>query len=205
MIDYVMASRDKLLEAFIEHLKLSLITFGIAILLAVCLSLLVLYHPKGNKVLIYSLSLLYAVPSFAFFTILIPLTGLGQLTAIIVLVSYAQYILVRSFLISLYEVPNMFVEVAEGLGMTRWQILWKVQLPLGQKGIFAGLRLTSSAIIAMSTIASIIHAGGLGDILFEGLRTTNRYELLWGILLTVILSVIFNFFIYLIELLCRIE
>ncbi|MFU1828064.1 ABC transporter permease subunit, partial [Enterococcus faecium] len=81
----------------------------------------------------------------------IPVTGLGTRTAIIALVIYAQYTLVRTFLAGLTQVDDSIVEAATGMGMTRWQILSKIQLPLAQSSIFAGLRLAASSMIAIAT------------------------------------------------------
>lgn len=75
----------------------------------------------------------------------------------------------------------------------------KIQLPLAQSSIFAGLRLAASSMIAIATIASTINAGGLGSILFDGLRTMSLPKLLWGIILTVALSLLVNLILYLVE------
>lgn len=80
-----------------------------------------------------------------------------------------------------------------------WQILTKIQLPLAQSSIFAGLLLAASSMIAIATIASTINAGGLGSILFDGLRIMSLPKLLWGIILTVALSLLVNFILYLVE------
>lgn len=91
------------------------------------------------------------------------------------------------------------LEAAIGMGMTKWQLLWKIQLPLAQSSVFAGIRLAASSIIAIATIASTINAGGLGTILFDGLRTMSMAKLLWGILLTVALSLLANLVLFLLE------
>ena len=145
------------------------------------------------------MSLLYAIPSFALFTLLIPLTGLGQRTAIVALVIYAQYTLVRNFLSGLTNVDSSILEAATGMGMTKWQVLTKIQLPLAQSSIFAGLRLATNSIIAIATIGATINAGGIGTILFDGLRTMSLVKLLWGIILAVGLSLLANLLFYLIE------
>lgn len=99
----------------------------------------------------------------------------------------------------LSQVDKHVIEAAKAMGMTKWQILLKVQFPLAQKSFFAGLRLASTAIIAIATIGAMINAGGLGVILFDGLRTMNLTKLLWGIILTVGLSLLTNLIIYLVE------
>ncbi|MGT2959586.1 ABC transporter permease [Streptococcus caballi] len=199
MIDYVKTSSDKLIQATIEHLEISLLALLIALVFASVLTICLLFNPKIRQSSVYLLSLLYAIPSFALFALLIPWTGLGRRTAIVVLVVYAQYMLVRTFLAGLTQVDQSVLEAAIGMGMTRWQLLWKIQLPLAQSSVFAGIRLAASSIIAIATIASTINAGGLGTILFDGLRTMSMAKLLWGILLTVALSLLANLVLYLLE------
>lgn len=199
MIDYLQSASDKLVTALIEHLEMTGLALFLASVLASLVTFCLLFQPKLRQTSIYVLSLFYAIPSFALFALLIPLTGLGRTTAILVLVVYAQYSLVRTFLAGLLQVDTSIIEAAKGMGMTGWQIFFKVQLPLAKSSIFAGLRLAASSIIAIATIGATINAGGLGTILFDGLRTMSLPKLLWGVLLTVGLSLLVNLILYLIE------
>ncbi|QGX45080.1 ABC transporter permease [Streptococcus equinus] len=199
MIDYFKGSSDKLITALIEHIELTSISLVFALIFAGLVTVLLLFYPKIRQASVYILSLLYAIPSFALFTLLIPLTGLGQRTAIVALVIYAQYTLVRNFLSGLTNVDSSILEAATGMGMTKWQVLTKIQLPLAQSSIFAGLRLATNSIIAIATIGATINAGGIGTILFDGLRTMSLVKLLWGIILAVGLSLLANLLFYLIE------
>lgn len=199
MFDYFERASDQLFEATLEHFLLSIEALGISLIIASLLTVFLLRFPKWRTFSVYTLSLIYAIPSFALFSILIPLTGLGRVTAICVLVVYAQYVLVRTFLTGLDKVDAGIVEAAQGMGMNFWQILFKVQIPLAKASLFSAIRLASISIVAIATIAATINAGGLGTILFEGLRTLSLVKLSWGILLTVGLSLLFNFLLYLIE------
>lgn len=199
MIDYFKGSSDKLITALIEHIELISISLVFALIFAGLVTVLLLFYPKIRQASVYILSLLYAIPSFALFTLLIPLTGLGQRTAIVALVIYAQYTLVRNFLSGLTNVDSSILEAATGMGMRKWQVLTKIQLPLAQSSIFAGLRLATNSIIAIATIGATINAGGIGTVLFDGLRTMSLVKLLWGIILAVGLSLLANLLFYLIE------
>ena len=137
-------------------------------------------------------SVIYSIPSLALFALLIPVTGLGKTSAIIVLVLYNQYLLLRNFLTGLREVDPAIVEAARGIGMSDWQVLTKVQVPLAKSALFAGIRLAVISTIGIGTIASAINAGGLGDLLFDGLRTMNTVKILWGSLLTAGLAILLN-------------
>lgn len=201
MLEYFQQSSDQLISATIEHLVLTLETLGISLILASLLTIVIVRFPRLENVSVYGLSLLYAIPSFALFALLIPWTGLGQLTAITVLVLYAQYILVRTFLTGIHKVESSIVEAARGMGMDFWQVLFKVQLPLAKSSIFSGIRLSTISIVAIATIAATINAGGLGRILFDGLRTMSLVKLAWGILLSVGLSLFLSLVISLVEVL----
>lgn len=201
MLDYFQTSSDTLINATMEHALLTIQALGFALVLASLLTVSILRFPKWETVSVYTLSLLYAIPSFALFALLIPWTGLGQVTAISVLVLYAQYILVRTFLTGIQKVEPSIVEAARGMGMDFWQVLFQIQLPLAKASIFSGIRLATISIVAIATIAATINAGGLGTILFDGLRTMSLVKLTWGILLSVGLSLFFSLLISLVEIL----
>jgi osmoprotectant transport system permease protein len=201
MLDYFQTSSDTLINATMEHALLTIQALGLALVLASLLTVSILRFPKWETVSVYTLSLLYAIPSFALFALLIPWTGLGQVTAISVLVLYAQYILVRTFLTGIQKVEPSIVEAARGMGMDFWQVLFQIQLPLAKASIFSGIRLATISIVAIATIAATINAGGLGTILFDGLRTMSLVKLTWGILLSVGLSLFFSLLISLVEIL----
>ena len=201
MLDYFQTSSDTLINATMEHALLTIQALGLALVLASLLTVSILRFPKWETVSVYTLSLLYAIPSFALFALLIPWTGLGQVTAISVLVLYAQYILVRTFLTGIQKVEPSIVEAARGMGMDFWQVLFQIQLPLAKASIFSGIRLATISIVAIATIAATINAGGLRTILFDGLRTMSLVKLTWGILLSVGLSLFFSLLISLVEIL----
>ena len=141
----------------------------------------------------------YSVPSLALLALLIPITGLGRKTAIVALVIYNQYLLLRNFLAGLDGVDSSVVEAATGMGMTHLQLLWKVQLPLAKKALIAGLRIALVSTVGIATIAASINAGGLGAILFDGLRTMNTAKILWGSLLSAALAVAIDRLLLLVE------
>lgn len=199
MIKYFQSASDQLIAALVQHIELTAYALFFALIFASIVTIILMFYPKLQQVSVYVLSLLYAIPSYALFALLIPFTGLGPATAIVVLVVYAQYTLVRNFLSGLTQVDASVVEAAQGMGMTKWQVLTKVQLPLAQPSIFAGLRLAATSIIAIATIAATVNAGGLGTILFDGLRTMSLVKLAWGIILTVGLSLLVNLLLYLFE------
>jgi len=192
MIQYLIDHPDKILIPLLETVQLTLITLVISVALAVLLTILAVKFPKLGYALIQLFSMIYSIPSLAVFALLIPLTGLGKKTAIIVLVIYNQYLLLRNFVTGINEVDPAVVEAARGIGLTDMQTLFKVQVPLAKVALYAGIRLAVVSTIGISTIASAINAGGLGDLLFEGLRTMNMIKVLWGSLLSAGLAILVN-------------
>ena len=189
MIAYASQYYDRLLTATWEHLQIVVITLLISLAFAALLTVLCSCSSTLSRVLLNLFSMVYSVPSLALLALLIPITGLGRKTAIVALVIYNQYLLLRNFLAGLDGVDRSIVEAATGMGMTRMQILWKVQIPLAKKALIAGLRIALVSTVGIATIAASINAGGLGTILFDGLRTMNTGKILWGSLLSAMLAV----------------
>lgn len=192
MIDYLTRHPEKIINPLLQHIQLVAVTLVLSILLAAALTLLSLNRPRLCNALHQILSVVYSIPSLALFAVLIPVTGLGTVTAVIVLTAYNQYLLLRSFTTGLREVDLSVVEAARGIGMTERQILTRVQIPLAKRALFAGVRLAVVSTIGIGTIAASINAGGLGTLLFDGLRTMNLAKILWGTLLSAALAISVN-------------
>lgn len=192
MISYLINSYDKLLASLIQHITIVIITMLIAVCIAGIITLLMQNKKSVPEVVITVLSVFYSIPSLALFALLMPFTGLGRTTAVIVLVIYAQYILVRNFNMGLHEVDKGILEAAKGMGMSETEIFRKVKFPLAAGSFVAGIKLATTSTIGIATIAASINAGGLGTILFDGLRTLNLVKILWGTILTVALCIPVN-------------
>jgi len=199
MIEYLQKHPEKIWEPFISHIELVLVTLIISVIVAIIFTIISVKYDKIGYFLLQLFAVIYSVPSLALFALLIPVTGLGFKSAVIVLVLYNQYLLLRNFLVGLNEVDEAITEAARGIGMTTLQVLWKIQVPLARKSLFAGIRLAVISTIGIGTIASSINAGGLGDLLFDGLRTMNSVKILWGSLLSAGLAIGLNGFLKLFE------
>lgn len=192
MITYLVKYHDKLWNALVEHITIVLITLVLSVILASVLTILAMYFQWISKILIGFFSMIYSIPSLALFAILIPVTGLGRNTAVIVLVMYNQYLLLRNFIDGLNQVDGSVIEAATGMGMSRMQVLVKVRIPLSLRPLFTGIHLAVVSTIGIATIAATINAGGLGSILLDGLRTLNVNKILWGSILSAGLAIAVN-------------
>ena len=150
MIQYLIDHPDKILIPLLETVELTLATLVISVALAAVLTILSVKFPRLGYALIQLFSMIYSIPSLAVFALLIPLTGLGKKTAIIVLVIYNQYLLLRNFVTGINEVDPAVVEAARGIGLTDMQILFKVQVPLAKVALYAGIRLAVVSTIGIA-------------------------------------------------------
>lgn len=199
MIEYFIRYNERLLDAMLTHMQLVTIALIIAILIAGLIIYYLINRQIWLKRVTYFFSALYAVPSYALFALLIPVTGLGGDTAVIVLTLYCEYILLRTFSTGINEIEPTIIESAIGMGMTDSELFFRIQLPLASKAIFSGIRLAMTSSIGIATIGATINAGGLGTILFSGLRTQDMVQIMWGMILTVLLCLISNSILKLIE------
>ena len=192
MIEYALKYPEKLYGALGQHLVLVGVTLVLSLVLAAVLTVCAMYYKTVANALVHLFSVVYSIPSLAMFAMLIPVTGLGTKTALIVLTLYNQYLLLRNFTAGLNGVDSAIIEAAAGMGMTTMQILLKIRLPLAKRSIFTGIRLAIVSTTGIATIAATINAGGLGTILFDGLRTLNVVKILWGTVLSAGLAIALN-------------
>lgn len=199
MIAYWQENHTEMITLMMQHAQMVLSSLFFALVLAILLIALFLRRQHWLNILIYFFSLLYSVPSYAFFALLIPLTGLGVTSAEIVLTLYCEYVLLRTFITGMRNIDPQLIEVARGLGINERQLFFKVQLPLAVPAIFSGLQIALASTMAIATIAATISAGGLGNLIFAGLQTGKAVPILWGALLTIILTLICIIILRLIE------
>ena len=192
MIEYALKYPEKLYGALGQHLMLVAVTLVLSLILAAALTVCAMYFKTVSNGLIHLFSVIYSIPSLAMFAMLIPVTGLGTKTALIVLTLYNQYLLLRNFTAGLNGVDSSVIEAAAGVGMTTMQFLLKIRLPLAKRSVFTGIRLAIVSTTGIATIAATINAGGLGTILFDGLRTLNVVKILWGTVLSAGLAIVLN-------------
>jgi osmoprotectant transport system permease protein len=134
--------------------------------------------------------ILYTVPALALFALLIPFMGLGTAPAVTALVLYSLLILVRNIATGLREIPSEILEAADGMGFGRARRLLRIELPLALPVIVAGMRITIVTQISVATVAAYINAGGLGDIIFQGITQDFAEKVVAGAVLASLLSVV---------------
>ncbi len=192
MIEYLLKYPDKIIDPLLQHLSITVIVLAYSVVIALGLTLLIINNKALSNIVVGFFSAFYCIPSLAIFALCIPILGLGRQTVIIVLIVYNQFYLIRSFITALQNVDSAVCEAALGCGMTQMQIFCKVKFPLAIPGMIAGIRVATISTISIAMIGVSINGGGLGVILFDGMRTRNTVKILWGIVLAASLNLVIN-------------
>jgi osmoprotectant transport system permease protein len=160
--DWARENIDRYGTPTVQHLEIVVLSVLIGFVVAFALALIAHRRRQLQPPLLVATGVLYTIPSIAFFFLLLPVTGFGRDTAIIVLAAYTLQIIYRNTILGLANVPESVKDAARGMGFTSRQILWKVELPLAIPEIIAGLRVAVVSTIAIATLVVFIDAGGLG-------------------------------------------
>lgn len=151
------------------HMLLSGIAIGIAGVAGLAVGVLISEFRKAAPVVIGVCNVCYTIPSISLFGLLIPFLGIGNPTAVTALTIYAMMPMVRNTYTGMTGIDRDILEAARGMGSTRWQVLWRVKLPLAVSVILTGLRSMVVMTIAVGGIASFVGAGGLGVAIYRGI------------------------------------
>lgn len=181
---YLVEHPQRVLELALQHLEIVAASVLVAVLVGVPLGILVTRLRWLEGPVMYTAGILYTVPSLALFAVLIPVTGLGARPAIVALILYSLLAIIRNTVAGIDAVDPATLEAARGMGMTGTQRLLLVELPLGLPVILAGVRVAAVAAIGIATVAAYVGAGGLGLLIFDGLRTLDTDRVLGGALAT---------------------
>jgi osmoprotectant transport system permease protein len=164
--------------ALLEHVKLTLIAVAVGFAIALGAALVTHRYRLTERAFVVFSAVVYTIPSLALFQLLVPVTGLTVTTVEIALVGYTLLILYRNILEGLRGVPPDVLEAARGMGLTRRQTLWRVELPLAVPAMFAGLRVAVVSTIALATVAALVIPEGLGYPIFLALREAFKTEII---------------------------
>jgi osmoprotectant transport system permease protein len=162
------------------------------LLFAIFATLLVLGE-KASDPALYVVGVVFTIPSLAMFGIMIPIIGIGVDPAIIALVLYGLLPILRNTITALHELDPAYTEAGRGMGMTELQLLTKVQLPLVLPVILAGVRVSTVMTVGIASIATLIGAGGLGELIFQGINRTQTRMVLTGAIWIALLALAFDF------------
>ena len=196
---WVVDNVDQIWDQLIEHIELTAIAVSVGLLISFPLAVYAYRHRKFYGPLTIVTGLLYTIPSLALFAFLVPYTGLTTLTAEIGLVSYTLLILIRNIVAGLDGVPGDSRESALGMGYSRRQLLWRVEVPLALPVILAGVRLATVTTIGLVTVAALIGKGGLGYFILLGFDRSFTTASIVGAVLSLVLAITIDALLVLLE------
>jgi osmoprotectant transport system permease protein len=190
--DWIARHRTDIAWSAFDHAELTLMSVVIAAALAIPLAILVRNSSVATASVLGLTGVLYTIPSIVLFGMLVPVVGLGSAPVVIGLVLYSLLTLVRNTLTGLEQVPSSAREAAIGLGMTPRQLLLRLELPLAAPGIIAGLRVATVAAVGIATIGGLVGAGGLGQVIVDGVRQDFPTMIVAGAAATTALAVVLD-------------
>jgi len=174
---------DDIVDLTSQHLVLVLTAMAIAIAIGVPVGILLTRRARWRGPILGLANVLQTIPSLALFGFLIPIPligGIGPRTAIVALVVYALLPILRNTLAGILGVDTAVRDSALAMGMTDWQVLREVELPLAARTILAGIRVATVTSIGTATIAAAIGGGGLGVFIFRGVASVDTVQILAG-------------------------
>ncbi|QKJ32479.1 ABC transporter permease subunit [Mucilaginibacter mali] len=184
---------DKLLTQTLQHIGLTFISLIIAVLIGLPLGIFIARKKQFSGAVLGVAGVMQTIPSIALLGFMIPLLGIGAKPAIVALFIYALLPIIRNTYTGILGVDAYVTEAATAMGMSKRQILLKVELPLAMPVILAGIRTATVINVGVATLASFIAAGGLGEFIFGGISLNNTNMILAGAIPAALLAIIFDF------------
>lgn len=192
-IEYASAHIPEMLTRTQQHIQLTLFSILISTVIGVPLGILITYIRPLKKPVLGFANVMQAVPSIALLGFLVPILGIGERPAVFMVVVYSLLPIVKNTVTGLSSVNADMIESAKGIGMTNFQILGRVKLPLSLPVIMAGIRISAVTSVGLVTLAAFIGAGGLGYLIYSGIRTANPYQILLGAIPACLLALSVDF------------
>lgn len=180
---FITQNRYEVATLTLEHLWIVGVSTVLTVVVGIPLGVLITRKRSLHKPVVAIANIIQTIPSLALFGFLLPAPWIGdraERLAILALTLYALLPLIRNTFVGITSVDRAIVDAARGMGLTDWQLLYKVELPLAASVILAGIRVALVISIGLATIAAAIGAGGLGELIFRGLAMVNNSVILAG-------------------------
>ena len=189
----------QLISKTIEHFYISIIALLIAIVVAVPLGILLSKTTRTANVVLTIAGVLQTIPTLAVLAIMIPIFGVGKTPAIVALFIYVLLPILNNTVLGVKNIDKNVIQAGQSMGMTKMQLMKDVELPLALPLIISGIRLSSVYVISWATLASYVGAGGLGDLVFNGLNLYQPPMIISAAILVTLLALIVDFLLSLVE------
>ena len=190
---------SNLVPYILEHLLIVLIATGISVAIGVVLGIISYWVRFAAQIILWFSEMVQTIPALALLAILMVIFGLGNATIIAGLALYALLPIVRNTYTGLTSVPAPMKEAARGMGMSKLQRLFLVELPLAFPLIFSGIKISVVNSLSIAVMGVLIGAGGLGFPIYRGIQTQNFRLIMSGAIPVVIMAVLFDYLMSLIQ------
>ena len=190
---------SQLLSKAVEHFYISMFALLLAIVVAVPLGILLSKTQRTANVVLTVAGVLQTIPTLAVLAIMIPIFGVGKTPAIVALFIYVLLPILNNTVLGVQNIDKNIIEAGTSMGMTKLQLMKDVELPLALPMIISGIRLSSVYVISWATLASYIGAGGLGDLVFNGLNLYEPPMIISAAILVTCLALLIDFLLSLVE------
>ncbi|MEV5507580.1 ABC transporter permease [Streptomyces orinoci] len=197
--EYVRTRSQELVDATVQHIGITVASVAIGLLIAFPLALLARRWRAAAGPVLGLTTVLYTVPSLAMFSLLVPVFGLSVSVVVTGLVLYSLTILVRNILAGLAAVPEEAREAARGMGYGPLRLLFGVELPLALPAVVAGVRIATVSTVSLTTVGALVGYGGLGNLIYEGLHSVFKAQVLTASVLCVLLAVVADLALLLVQ------
>lgn len=199
LFDFYQENAAKLLSQLLEHLGLTTASVLLACLLSIPLGIYIAHRKTLSGTILGFAGILQTIPSIALLGFLIPLLGIGIQPAIFALFLYSILPILRNTYTGIQGIDPSVIDSAKGLGMSKAQILWQVELPLAMPTLLAGIRTATVINVGVATLAAYIAAGGLGEFIFGGIALNNATMIIAGALPAALLAILLDFLLSLLQ------
>lgn len=193
LLDVITLRWPEILSATWQHIFLSMGSVALGTLLAVPLGIWLSTRESAARVVLGLAGMIQTIPSLAFFGFMLPVLGIGVLPAMLVLFLYSLLPILRNTYTGIREVPPALIEAGRGMGMNNRQLLLMVKFPLALPVIMAGIKISTVYIISWATIAALIGAGGLGDLIWGGMNVFDVWLIVAGTIPAALLALLAGF------------
>jgi osmoprotectant transport system permease protein len=192
-VDYLLKNESLLWDLLVNHVIVVIDSVWLALVIGVPLGILCTYDDRLGKGILWSASMLMTIPSIALFGLLIPVVGIGEIPVVIALVLYAQLPIIRNTYLGLTQVSDATIEAGRGMGMTKMQRLWRLQLPQATPVIMAGVRNAVVILVGIAAIGAFIGANNLGDPIFNGISEAYPAAIVVSTIVVSLLALAFDY------------
>lgn len=180
MIEYISKHYDKILICLLEHIQITVIAVAVSFIIALPFGILISKYKRLSGIVNGACNLIFSIPTLAMLVILLPFTGLGNMTAIVTLVLYNQYVLIKNIAEGFDEINPAIREIGLGMGYSKIQFFFSVEWPLALPMIINGIKLAAIGTVTMGTLGATIGAGGLGELILMGLVMRHWNKVIAG-------------------------